>query len=134
MGKDVIRVVAAVVEDNGRYLITQRTSTAVLPLLWEFPGGRVEMDESDEQALVREVAWRIGSRIEVVGKLGEHYHEYAHYDVQMTMYSCHMPDGQTPRALNVADLLWVPSDQLAEYDFPPADEKTMSKLLGVGRD
>jgi len=52
----------------------------------------------------------------------------------MTMYSCRLPDGQTPRALNVADLLWVPSDQLTEYDFPPADEKTMSKLLGVGRD
>ncbi len=134
MAKVVIRVVAAVVEDGGRYLITQRTSTAVLPLLWEFPGGRVEMDETDEQALVREVYWRIGARIEVVGKLGDHNHEYEHYDVQMTMYSCRLPVGQTPRAVNVADLLWVPSDQLAEYDFPPADEKTMSKLLGVGRD
>ena len=56
-----IRVVAAVVELEGRYLITQRRSTAVLPLLWEFPGGRVEDGETDAHALKREVRHRLGS-------------------------------------------------------------------------
>jgi 8-oxo-dGTP diphosphatase len=131
MVKDVIRVVAAVVEDEGRYLITQRKPTAVLPLLWEFPGGRVEMGETDEHALAREVRWRIGVDIEVRGKLGEHHHEYDHYEVLMTMYACHIPEGTAPRPVNVNDLRWVPSDDLADYDFPPADEKTMDKLLGI---
>ena len=49
-----IRVVAAVLERDGRYLITQRRPTAVLPLLWEFPGGKVEPGETDSQALKRE--------------------------------------------------------------------------------
>ena len=48
-----IRVVGAMIEQDGRYLITQRPSTASLPLLWEFPGGRVEEAETDEQALAR---------------------------------------------------------------------------------
>ena len=48
-----IRVVAAIIERNGRYLITQRRPAAVLPLLWEFPGGRVEDAESDRDALRR---------------------------------------------------------------------------------
>ena len=51
-----IRVVSAVIERGGRYLITQRRATAVLPLLWEFPGGRVEPAETDAAALEREVA------------------------------------------------------------------------------
>ena len=55
-----IRVVAAVIENGGRYLITQRRPTAVLPLLWEFPGGRVEAGETDQDALQREVRHRLG--------------------------------------------------------------------------
>ena len=54
-----IRVVAAVIEREGRYLITQRRPTAVLPLLWEFPGGRVEDSETDAAALKREVRHRL---------------------------------------------------------------------------
>ena len=51
MGKEVIRVVAAVIEHEGRYLITQRNANAVLPGLWEFPGGRVEPNEPEATAL-----------------------------------------------------------------------------------
>jgi len=131
MAKDVIRVVAAVVEEGGRYLITQRTAAAVLPLLWEFPGGRVEPGESEAEALAREVRWRIGIAVEVIDKLGEHVHEYDHYDVHMAMYACRLPEGALPRAVNVNDLRWVPSAELGDYEFPPADEKTMDKLLGV---
>ena len=69
MSRDrTIRVVAAVLERDGRYLITQRRSSAVLPLLWEFPGGRVEEGETDAHALKREVSHRLGAEIEV-GKL-----------------------------------------------------------------
>ncbi|MGB5348187.1 MAG: NUDIX domain-containing protein, partial [Polyangiales bacterium] len=60
-----IRVVAALVERSGRYLITQRRETAVLPMLWDFPGGRVETGETDEAALAREVAERLGARVDV---------------------------------------------------------------------
>ena len=74
MGKEVIRVVAAVIEHEGRYLITQRNANAVLPLLWEFPGGRVEPDENETSCLVREVRGRIGVDVIVGAKLGEHLH------------------------------------------------------------
>ena len=53
MGKEVINVVAAVIEHDGRYLITQRNANAQLPLLWEFPGGRVEPGESETSCLLR---------------------------------------------------------------------------------
>jgi 8-oxo-dGTP diphosphatase len=132
-GKEVIQVVAAVIEHDGRYLITQRNANAVLPLLWEFPGGRVEPNESEATALKREVKGRIGVEIEVGGKLGEHLHEYTHYDVHLTLYSCQLISGQNPYPASVNDLRWVTSREFLDYDFPPADEKTMSKLLGLVR-
>lgn len=131
MGKNVIRVVAAVIEQDGRYLITQRNEAAVLPLLWEFPGGKVEPDETDEDALVREVRGRIGVDVAVGEKIGEHHHTYARYDVHLTMFACSIEDGHHPRPITVNDLLWVQSAELRNYEFPPADEKTMDKLLGL---
>ena len=133
MAKEVIRVVAAVIEHEGRYLITQRQANAVLPLLWEFPGGRVEPNEAEAAALHREVKGRIGVDVEVGHKLGEHIHEYGSYSVQLTMYSCKLPAEARPYPATVADLRWVTSREFLDYDFPPADEKTMSKLLGLVR-
>ena len=129
MGKEVIRVVAAVIERDGRYLITQRNASALLPLLWEFPGGRVERGETDAEALHREVRGRIGVEVEVGVKVGEHVHEYASYEVHLTMYTCTVQLGQTPYPASVNDLRWVTSREFVDYDFPPADEKTMNKLL-----
>jgi 8-oxo-dGTP diphosphatase len=133
MAKEVIRVVAAVIEHDGRYLITQRNANAVLPLLWEFPGGRVEPDESETHALLREVKGRIGVEVVVGPKLGEHVHDYTTYQVQLTMYSCRLPAEARPYPATVADLRWVASREFLDYEFPPADERTMSKLLGLVR-
>jgi 8-oxo-dGTP diphosphatase len=134
MAKEVIRVVAAVIEREGRYLITQRNAGAVLPLLWEFPGGRVESEETDETALHREVKGRIGVDVVVGEKIGEHHHEYAHYDVLMMMFKCTLLDEDAePYPATVNDLRWVTSREFLDYDFPPADEKTMSNLLGLMR-
>jgi 8-oxo-dGTP diphosphatase len=131
MPKQLIRVVAAVIEREGRYLITQRKPTAVLPLLWEFPGGRVEEGESETQALVREVKGRIGSEVAVFEKLGDHFHEYEAYDVLMSMYACALPRGAEPTPVGVNEVRWVASEELERYEFPPADQSSMSKLLGV---
>jgi 8-oxo-dGTP diphosphatase len=133
MAKQVIRVVAAVIERDGRYLITQRNAGAVLPLLWEFPGGRVEETETEADALQREVRGRIGVEVMVGEKIGEHHHEYAQYDVHMMMYKCTLSPEANPYPATVNDLRWVTSREFLDYDFPPADEKTMSKLLGLMR-
>ena len=133
MPKEVIRVVAAVIEYEGRYLITQRNASAVLPLLWECPGGRVEPGETDQVALEREVRGRIGAVVQVGGKLGEHVHDYARYEVHMVMFGCTLVEGEVPYPATVADLRWVTSREFLDYEFPPADELTMSKLLGLMR-
>jgi 8-oxo-dGTP diphosphatase len=125
-----IRVVAAVIEHGGRYLITQRRPSAVLPLLWEFPGGRVEEGESDAAALKREVTFRLGVSVQA-GKLMSYVsHPYERYVVELYLYEGRLIEGQ-PSAVNVHDFRWVPSDDFDSYPFTPADEASMTKLLGL---
>ncbi len=126
-----IRVVAAVIERGGHYLITQRRATAVLPLSWEFPGGRVEDGETDHDALRREVRHRIGVDI-APGKLMSFVsHPYERYVVDLYLYECELLQGE-PSSLNVNDFRWVESSEFDRYPFTPADEASMSKLLGEG--
>ena len=126
-----IRVVAAVIERGGHYLITQRRATAVLPLSWEFPGGRVEDGETDRDALRREVRHRVGVDI-APGKLMSFVsHPYERYVVDLYLYECELLQGE-PSSLNVNDFRWVESSEFDRYPFTPADEASMSKLLGEG--
>jgi 8-oxo-dGTP diphosphatase len=124
-----IRVAASIIERGGRYLVTQRRPTAVLPLLWEFPGGRVEDGESDRDALRREVLFRIGVDIEP-GKLVSFVsHPYERYTVDLYLYECRLLEGE-PRACNVKDFRWVTSRDFDKLPFTPADEASMTALLG----
>jgi 8-oxo-dGTP diphosphatase len=125
--REVIRVVAAVIEREGRYLITQRKPSASYPLLWEFPGGRVEEGESDEQALAREVQGRIGVDVEVLERVNERVHEYGAYEVHLVMFNCRILPEAEPRPVQVNDVRWVTSREFLDYEFPPADEKSLMR-------
>ena len=126
-----IRVVAAVIEHEGRYLITQRRPSAVLPLMWEFPGGRVEPDESDGDALRREVKHRLGVDVEPGELISYVSHPYERYVVDLYLYDCRLTGGE-PTELNVNAFKWVSSAEFDQYPFTPADELSMNKLLGMG--
>src|SRR5580698_361144 len=126
-----IRVVAAVVERDGYYLITQRRPSAVLPLLWEFPGGRVEPGETDAQALKREIMHRLGVEIECGKLISFVSHPYEHYVVDLFLYECGLKS-EDLRPLAVSEYRWVASTDFDQYAFTPADEASMNKLLGVG--
>jgi 8-oxo-dGTP diphosphatase len=126
-----IRVVTAVIERSGRYLITQRRPNATLPLLWEFPGGRVEPGETDHDALEREVRYRLGVKIEVGHLIGFVSHPYERYTVDLRMYDCALHTGE-PHELNVNAFAWVASSDFERYEFTPADDMSMAELLGIG--
>lgn len=125
-----IRVVAGMIEKDGRYLITQRRPTATLPLLWEFPGGRAEAGETDEDALARELHEEMGIRVRVKERSIHVEHSYADYDVDFRVYRCELIEGDI-RHLGVHDHRWVLPGELDRYEFPAADEKTMRQLLSL---
>jgi 8-oxo-dGTP diphosphatase len=128
-----VRVVAAVIARDDRYLITQRRPSAVLPGLWEFPGGKVEEGETDLQALKREVRERVGVEIEGGVCIGRRTHDYDGYSVDLALYQATIQGETEPRALRVADCLWVTSGEFEKYRFPAADQATRDLLLGFKR-
>ena len=133
VGKKIIRVVAAVVENDGLYLITQRRESAVLANLWEFPGGKVEPNETDEQALRRELRERLEAEAKIGRKLGEKMHEYDGYRVALALYEATLAEGKPLHAKRVKDFRWVSSSDFDKYPFPDADQQTMDQLLGFSR-
>jgi 8-oxo-dGTP diphosphatase len=125
------RVVSAEIAVSGEYLLTQRLPGAVLPLLWEFPGGRVREGETDAEALVRCVRDRIGVGVEVEERLLEVEHDYADRTVVLVVYRCHL-DGQRPWPHKVNALAWVAPEDFADYPFPGADQRSIELLLSEG--
>jgi 8-oxo-dGTP diphosphatase len=128
--RKTIRVVGAVIERDGRYLITQRRPNAVLPLLWEFPGGKVEDGENDGEALAREITHRLGVSVDVkLPWICFRTHPYEHYTVDLYLYECTLLDERLEKRA-VEDFRWVTSDEFDNFPFTPVDEASMSKLLG----
>jgi 8-oxo-dGTP diphosphatase len=124
-------VVAGLVARDGRVLITQRTATQALPLQWEFPGGKVEPGEAPVAALVRELREEIGVGVEV-GRIWEVlFHAYPAFDLVMLVYACTLVDGE-PRAIEVADVAWVPIGELDRWDILPADRPLVERLRTEG--
>ena len=101
-----------------------------MPLLWEFPGGRVASAESDAQALSRSIGERLGSGVEVGEKTMEMSHEYERYTLDLVSYKVTLLD--EPACNYVHDLRWVKPEDFGDYEFPGADQKTIDALLGEG--
>ncbi|MGQ0506860.1 MAG: (deoxy)nucleoside triphosphate pyrophosphohydrolase [Myxococcaceae bacterium] len=133
MSRRQVRVVGAMLEkEEGRYLITQRPPSASLPLLWEFPGGRVEEHESDEEALSRELREEMGINVTVGEQVMYLHHEYPNYDIDFRVFRCRLLSHEREiRHLRVHDHRWVTLAEMGQYKFPDADARTLEKLLGL---
>jgi len=129
--KKTIDVAAAAIIRDGAYLITQRMDKAVFPGLWEFPGGKVEDGEEPAVALSRELSYRLGVEARIGEKISERPQEYDNYIVTLHLFSCELGDAG-PQAEQVAALAWVTSDELGSYEFVPADQESMDRLLEEG--
>lgn len=118
--------------EPGRYLITQRSKTASLPLLWEFPGGRCNENEDGAAALKRELFERLGLDVIVDEQAMATHHEYDSYFVDFRVFHCTLarPDQEVSHA-KVNDHRWAALDEMGEFKFPDADARTLAKLLDL---
>ena len=128
----VVHVAAGLIRDeHGRYLITQRRKGSHLAGLWEFPGGKMEADETPAAGLRRELAEELAATF-AVGDLVETVRwEYPDRVVVLHFFDCRVESGEIVPQEEQA-MQWVGPEQLATYDFPPADRELIRRLAQRG--
>ncbi len=118
--KKHIRVVAALIRQGGKVLLTQRKPGKHLGLSWEFPGGKVEAGETDDEALRREMREELGVVVTVGSRCFETRHQYGAREMHLLVYRCRLIEG-VPQALDVHNWEWVEERRIQEREFLPAD-------------
>ena len=126
----MINVVAAVIKnEEGKILIAQRNLKKSQGGLWEFPGGKIEVGESREAAIIREIKEELAIDIDVVGYIGEMAFNYPDKDVNLIALECVIVGGDV-RLLEHEDAKWVGSDKLERFELAQADMFIVERLRG----
>ncbi|MFC4626576.1 8-oxo-dGTP diphosphatase MutT [Daeguia caeni] len=122
----------ALVDGDGRVLLTQRPEGKQLAGLWEFPGGKVEPGETPEECLVRELREEIGitTRVPCLAPLTFASHTYEDFHLLMPLYVCRRFEG-IARGLEGQALKWVRPRDMRDYPMPPADEPLIPFLIDL---
>jgi 8-oxo-dGTP diphosphatase len=123
-------VVAAVVEENDRFLVTRRQQGVHLAGMWEFPGGKIDPDETHDRALRREIREELDADVQVHELLFQVTHPYPDRTIALYFYRCTLEG--TPRPLLGQEMRWVERAELPSLGFPPADEALIRLLTAVG--
>jgi len=132
-GRRLVLVVAcALVDADGRVLITRRPDDRPMGGLWEFPGGKVEPGEAPEDALIRELAEEVGVSVTkaCLAPLTFASHAYRSFHLLMPLYVCRRWSGH-PNAREGQALKWVRPNRLRDFPMPPADEPLISHLADL---
>lgn len=123
-------VVAALIWDKDKFMICQRPAHKARGLLWEFVGGKVELVETKEEALIRECQEELDITLSVGEVFMDVVHEYPDLTVHLTLFNATIFDG-VPQKLEHNDIQWITPNEIQNYDFCPADEEILKKIIEV---
>ena len=129
----ITEVVAALIWDNGKFMICQRPAHKARALLWEFVGGKVEPGETKEQALVRECQEELAVSLSVGDVFMDVIHKYPDITVHLTLFNAAIAEG-IPQKLEHNDIKWITPAEIPNYNFCPADEEILMKITEVCND
>ena len=124
-----IVVTAAVVERDGRFLVTRRQQGVHLEGLWEFPGGKCDAGEALDACLVRELREELDVDASVGAEVLATTHAYADRTVELHFFRCAIAGEPVPQ-LGQA-MRWAAREELATLEFPPADAELIRTLSAV---
>lgn len=124
---NIVEVVAALIWDNNKFMVCQRPAHKACALLWEFVGGKVEPDETKEQALIRECKEELDVDLTVGDKFMDVVHEYSDITVHLTLFNAKIAQG-VPQLLEHNDIRWITPSEIHNYHFCPADEEIIERL------
>lgn len=129
--KKTVKVVAAIIRDGNRILATQR-GYGEQKDGWEFPGGKVESNETPEAAIVREIREELNADIEVTGFLTTVEHDYPNFHLSMDCFWARLAEGTEMKLLEHEAAKWLSIENINSVDWLPADIKVVEAIIRVG--
>lgn len=126
MPKHIYVVGAVIIEDN-KILCAQRGAEKSLPLLWEFPGGKIEAGETPREALEREIYEEMKCEINIGEKIADAIYEYEFGTVHLTTFVCKLVKGD-PVLTEHKTIKWLMPQELSSLEWAPADLPTIDAL------
>ena len=127
---EFIPVVAAVITDQHRLLLCQRQEGPHLPLLWEFPGGKIDPGEHATQALARELIEELGVHSRIGPRILEVRHTYPEKKVWIRFYAASIAGTPLPHVHR--EVRWVAVPELRAYEVPPPNAEVVRHILAAG--
>jgi 8-oxo-dGTP diphosphatase len=122
----VVVVTAAVIERDGRFLVTRRLKGTHLEGAWEFPGGKCDAGETLSDCLLRELREELDVEARVGAEIFATTHVYPERAVELHFFRCEL-SGE-PRPVLGQEMRWVRRGDLATLEFPPADAELIEML------
>ena len=124
---NIVEVVAALIWDEDKFMICQRSENKARALLWEFVGGKVEKGETKEEALIRECREELAVTLLVGDVFMDVIHEYPDITVHLTLFNAKIAKG-VPEKIEHNDIKWIKVSEIDNFDFCPADEEILDEL------
>lgn len=125
--KQVIKVVAGVLERNGKILVCRRRNQDGSPGKWEFPGGKQEPGETEEECLVRELREELCLAVRPGEEIGRVRHDYKEFSVEVVFRHAEAENGNMKLMVH-AEAAWAERKSLSDYDFLEADIEFVKRL------
>ena len=120
-------VVAAIIKKGDQYLLAKRTKEKYMGLKWEFPGGKVEQNETFKDALSREILEELNVNIEIHNKVAEERYQDEEINIVLHYYLCTLID--TNIVLSEHEVIeWVKKQDFLKYEFVPGDGNITSLI------
>lgn len=126
----MLQVTCAIIEHNNKVLICQRSATMKLPMKWEFPGGKIEQDESKEDCLQREIKEELGMIITIDRALKPVEYQYPDFCICLYPFICRWESGQVVPTEH-KQAIWVDASELLNYDWAEADLPIVHEYLSL---
>lgn len=127
--KKFVHVVGAIIQnENNEIFCAKRSEKMSLPNLWEFPGGKIEPNETKQEALKREIAEEFLCDVEVLDQVEDTTYEYDTFIVRLETFLAKILKGE-PVAQEHSETRWVPIHELHTLEFAPADVPAVEKLM-----
>ncbi|WP_010252849.1 (deoxy)nucleoside triphosphate pyrophosphohydrolase [Myroides injenensis] len=124
----MLRVCCAIIQHEDKVLVAQRNEKGLLPMKWEFPGGKVEQGETDEECIVREIKEELDMIVTIEKRLSTVVHHYDTFSLTLIPFVCNSKTANYTRQEH-NQVVWSTVKQLSDYDWAEADIPVYEEFL-----